>query len=418
MWTGGNRVRRAAAASFAALLLASCRQNIDLASLQMLSKTADDQGPAFAAIASDFYASCQRQRNWRLTGRTLVVPSVVGLTRHQQNAIAQAQRDADAAQAQVDTLVKAHVAAAKVAAAKRKADAANRAATAAVAPLIAKQKAALERNATAARAAATDEPAPPAPPTAMPTPGPAPSAAPAAAPAAAPTPTPLLTATDTHDPCQISADAAQQWQTVNLVLLNYVRALGNLAGAREKADNTFGIDGLASSLSDQAAFKKPQVDAIKGAAAQMVRDIFSAKRRDAIALSAPKAGNSLDTIVLNLEYVANVDYRIVLGQERRDINEFFRDNFHATPRGIPALQTLQYRQQWKDELTAIDKRVDAINSYVATLESFRTAHRSLLKKIATNDFSDFYSIVSTYVAEYQPKIDAITKAYAKPANAK
>jgi len=397
-----NTLKRTLCLTVVATMLAACNPNIDLASIQKLGKTADEQAPAFAAIAGDFYASCQRGLAWRLTGHTPVVPGMIGLTPQQQHAIGEAIRQATEAQAAVDRLVKSHAAPPAIAAAKRRARGASGAVTAAMSPLVAAQHAADDANEKL-------DPAnpPPAPAKTQPTtPAPVATAKPAS------TPSPLLTVNNTGDPCQIGADAAQQWQTVNLIVLNYVRALANLAGAREKSDNTFGLDTLAGTLSDQGLFKKGQGTAIQGAVSSVIRDVFAQKRRDAIAKSAPLAEKSLNAVIGALEDVANVDYRQVLTQERRDVNHFFRDNFHAAPNGIPALKTLAYRQQWKDELAAIDKRVAAINDYVGTLEAFRKAHKALLSKVGQGDFSDFYSIVSAYVAEYQPRIDDITKAYA------
>lgn len=383
-----------------ALVLAACNQNIDLESIQTFTQAATDQGPAFTDLAADFYGSCQRSRLWRLIGSVSPIPAASSGMIEQQPALAIALAAQRMAQADVAAAVRAHNAVAQqrataaLAKANQQVDAARSAALKPALDAIAAAKKELDQPAVSPPAPSSQAGGP-----AVPTPVP-----------------PLQTVRDTGDPCQLEADAAAQWENANLVLLNYARALGDLAGAKESADNSYGFDTLAQELTGSQTLNSAQAAAFRDGAAQLTSEIFAAKRRNAIAANVKVADQVVNNWIDILESVANDNYRFALKQEGRDINHFFADNFEATQQGQSAFEVLQYRSTWIDELAAVDQRVAAINAYVAALEAFRSAHSALVARIQSNNFSDFYAIAHTYISQIGPQISTIRKAFA-PAGA-
>ncbi len=376
-------------------MLAGCNQSIDLSALQMLSKAMDDQEPANAAIAADMYGSCERQLVLRETG--LAEPSVQLATRAVSDRAQSMLQDAQAALDRAKRAVALAIARgeanrdkAKNAALRAQVRAAQSREEQAVAHLDSVQNSI--RGSSIAAASAT--------PTPHPSPSPLPSAL----------PTPLLTPDQTNDPCQYSEDAAEQWQSVNLVLTNYVRTLSNLAGASDR-NTAYGLDSLAKDVTNAGLLKNGQGDALKSAVAQLITERFNVSRREAIAQDATKADGALGRIIDILEYVARNDYRGELDGEQQTIDNFYRDNFYATQAGLPAMQALQFRAQWRADLDALAQRRHAIDAYVQSLEAIRKAHSAILRQIGAGGESAFASIIAAYVSEYTPLVESIRKAY-------
>ena len=372
-----------------------CKQNVDLASIQKFTQTSLDQGPQFAALAGDFYQSCRRGHIWRLIGSVPPQPLPAGLTTAQQRSIEAALAAQKQAQAAVDSAVRSR----------------NQAKISAASTALRKTQAQLDtaRSSVADQAVSAFRQASQSLLRAD-TSGPRSSAG-----AATPNPPSSSQATfgaNNGDVCYLELQASDQWQKANLVLLNYVRALGDLAGAHESNTNAFGFDSLANELVASKALSADQATTYQTFAGQLARDIFSAGRRDAIARYAPEATQALGKWIDILEYVANTNYRFVLTNERQALNHFFLDNFQATQSGLPAFEALQYKSTWKTELSDIDGRLQAISGYVNTLEALRKAHNALVQKSAQRNFADFYEIVTVYITEYQPELDKIRKAFA------
>jgi hypothetical protein len=223
----------------------------------------------------------------------------------------------------------------------------------------------------------------------------------------------LQTVAETHDPCQLEADASDQWQRANLVLLNYVRALGTLAGTGTA--NTYGFDTLATGLTGSKALSSKQAEAFKSGAALIAADIFAARRREAIATYAVEADEVLKRWISALESVANENYRFALMQERRDVNHFFVDTFVTSRGDESALASLEYKTAWNDELTATDLHLTALNAYVKALEALRSAHHAMVVKITKSGFTDLSAIVDGYIAQVQPEIAKMHGNLATPA---
>jgi hypothetical protein len=376
----------AAAVASCGSFLSGCNQNVDLDSIRTFTNAALQQQGAFADLAADFYGSCQRDRLWRLIGSISPQPASVGPSPEEQQALVAALQAKKASEA-------------AVLAALQNARASSNAARE-------KQFVAEKHRIDLESVGATP---PKAEPNAVVTPAPAASATPVPA---------LLTVEDTHDPCQLEADAADQWQKANIVLLNYVRALGNLAGSKDGSTDTFGFDALASGLTGSKALNAAQADAFKTGASELASDIFAAKRRDAIAFHAAAADAVLSSWIVTLENVANNNYRGVLDAERHAVNHFFEDNFAASEAGLPALESIQYKGTWKDELTQVDARVTALNAYVQALEALRSAHHAMVMQSKVNGFSDVASIVNGYVSEVQPELVKIHAAFGPNTNQK
>lgn len=339
----------------AAAVSSGCNQNIDLASLQKLSATADDQQPAFAAIAGDYYSTCQRRRLWTYIGtiQPIIARPPKALTPAQITDLTTARNSA------LDALNKAEGAASAI--------------TLPVPSAMAKKGQVV----------------------------------------AAPVPTSAPSFDTTKDPCQLSQNASAQWQTINTLVLNYVRAVAALAGASSSTtNNSYNIDTLAGSLSNDGLLSNGQATAISTAASSVVRDIFNSKRRSAIAEYAAEADEALDLWLDRLEYVANQNYRRQLGLERDQVNSFFLQNFVVTTQGLPALESLQYRQTWQNELASVDSKTNAINGYVNTLESLRKAHHAIVVQMQEKGTASFFSIVNSYISEYEPQVTSIRQSFA------
>lgn len=374
-------------------LLCGCKQSIDLSALQKLGAAMNDQETANAAIAADMYGSCQRQYTWRSTGQANPIIIHPHLTPANAKQLARAVALHDQAVKRLHQLISGHASRFEIKTAQKMV-----------------QKAAV--NVESARGLI---------PKATPMPNLVPTSTPKPIPASTPAPSPtassLLTPQDTNDPCQYEEDAAEQWESVNLVVTNYVRALANLAGGND-TNTSFGLDSLAKDATNAGIFKNGQGDAIKGFVKQLITDRSSFERRDDLAKDAPIAEAALGHLIDNLEYVARMDYRDELDGEQQTINNFFLDNFQATQAGLPALQSLQYRATWKSELDGLAQKRHAIDAYVQSLEKIRKVHHAILTQIQSSGFSNLTTIVSGYVSEYTPLVESIKKAYSSPAPAK
>lgn len=218
---------------------------------------------------------------------------------------------------------------------------------------------------------------------------------------------------DAFSSCQEVAKASQQWQSANSVVTSYVAALGALAGGNDTAGD-FGLSQFAQSfgsLGVTSCFAASRQQAVSGAAASLVGDYFKAKRRDALAPIITGADTDLGTIVATLEDVASTNYVTQLTTERIAMQGFFDPGIAQAQAQHETMHVFEMRNAELVEQQRIDARQGAVTSYIAALENIRATHKQIAQAIASDKLSDVASIVSGYVANYQPQLTALQKAF-------
>jgi hypothetical protein len=252
--------------------------------------------------------------------------------------------------------------------------------------------------------------------------------------------------------CDTSQGAARQWQDANLIVIEYVQALGSLAGGGD-SQTDFGIPTLVQSISGTAhtGLRNDQTKAISDAATSIVTDIFNIRRRNELATYIPQANAHLSAIIDKLEDVAQTNYNTQLNLEQDAIDRFFvavappvggapqpvaaptleqlqarlaqsakrrssnRDMrnalFDRAIVDIDRVQILALRREYQKQRAATDERRKAIAAYVSSLETIRGVHQQLTASIASNTRGDVRAIVQAYIDKYGPEVRAIQTAF-------
>jgi hypothetical protein len=366
-----------------ALLLTGCHKanSVDLAAIQKMVQATDTAAPTYALISADLYASCQRTREWQLAGTWTPVTANSG----SDLTLPTLPPPALAALSPADR--KRYAAAAKAYAAEQ---------TSFRAQVLAYEKIAGAQSKTKAKA--TSAAAVPSPQDSM-----------------APSQVASPPSFGTDDQCATQAIASADWQTRNLLLTNYVDALGKLAGAGQTT--TAGASPApaataSTSASAPSTSASTKMTAIQSAVASISNVYFANEDRAAIAaqIGDQKAvlGN-IDAIIDSLERFADQDYRQILSIERGDINLFYQANLMPAKSGAQTLQTLSYRKQWMLDLAALDQKLTAINAYRSSLETIRSAGTAI--EAQSDKRAPLAATADAYVSAVVPDIAAIQKAF-------
>jgi hypothetical protein len=252
--------------------------------------------------------------------------------------------------------------------------------------------------------------------------------------------------------CDTSQTAARQWQDANLIVIEYVQALGSLAGGGDSGTD-FGIPTLVQSISGttHAGLTGDQTKAISDAATSIVTDIFNIRRRNELAKYIPQANAHLSSIIDKLEDVAQTNYNTQLNLEQDAIDRFFvsvappaggamqpvaaptieqlqarlaqsvkrrssntimrNAMFDRAMLDIDRVQILTLRHEYEKQRAAADERRKAIGAYVSALETIRAVHQQLTASIASNTQGDIRAIVQAYIDKYGPEVRAIQTAF-------
>jgi|GEM_PF-6275795 len=253
--------------------------------------------------------------------------------------------------------------------------------------------------------------------------------------------------------CAASQNASQQWQDANLIVIEYVQALGSLAGGGD-SQTDFGIPGLVQSINGvtNSGLNQAQTKAISDAATSIVTDIFNIRRRNELATYIPQANTHISNLIDTLEQIARTNYGLQLDLEQESIDHFFvavvappgaapqpvsaptieelhrRLNeslkrrasnrvmrnalFDRAILDIDRVQVLTLRREYEKERSATDERRKAIAAYVGALETIRGVHEQLTASITSNSQGDVRRIVQAYIDEYGPQVHAIQAAFA------
>lgn len=239
------------------------------------------------------------------------------------------------------------------------------------------------------------------------------------------------------DACSLNQTASQQWENANLVVLQYVRALGDLAGGSDTG-NDFGIPALASSISGatKSSLDPSQVTSMANLATSLVTDIYNIRRRNAIATVAPKADSDLQQLIGVLEKIAQNNYSNQLDFETDAIEDFYRPVVANPPgttgrvphtvhpasantypplvletlRDVDRVQRLRLRKEYRVDRAAVDDRRKAIDAYVSSLETIKSAHSAILTAIQSGGIEAASGIIQGYVSQLGPQIATLRKA--------
>jgi hypothetical protein len=194
------------------------------------------------------------------------------------------------------------------------------------------------------------------------------------------------------------------WNNLNGVVIGYISALGSVAGGQKATD--FGLGTLTSNIKQLTSAQGSALSAFLNA---LANEAFDAKRRTAIADTAPGADSALQTLVA-LQVDAANNYKAQLGVERGHIDSFYRDNF-ALARRAGKGESVTDQVQWQSKLDDVDRRSAAADAYVASVQAIAAHHRVLLDEIENNHFDQLYAISLEFVTEFKPKVEALSKAF-------
>ncbi len=251
--------------------------------------------------------------------------------------------------------------------------------------------------------------------------------------------------------CSAQQKAAQQWQQANLVVIEYVQALGNTAGGSD-TQTDFGIPDLVSSINGitGSGLSDTQIKAVSTSGTSIVTDIFNLRRRKEIARYAPQANQDLDALIATLEDIAKTNYSRQLDLEQDAVDRFYSAVVPTagptTTDVLPTVQGLQKRlalsdkrstnsqqlrsvlfdrvlvdfdrtqilalkQNYVTDRQGISDKRKAISIYVSALESIRKTHSQLVAAIESNSPGDVGKIAQAYIDEYGPEIKALENAF-------
>lgn len=130
------------------------------------------------------------------------------------------------------------------------------------------------------------------------------------------------------DSCAGADRVTQDWQKLNVMVINYIDALGGLAGSGQTS-STYGFDKLAVSLQTSKILTQSQASTIQQLATSVVTDIFNGQRADAIVKYASQSNAYLDRVIQRLEAAAD-DYRILLAVEGQTACDFYKQTIPTT----------------------------------------------------------------------------------------
>ena len=237
------------------------------------------------------------------------------------------------------------------------------------------------------------------------------------------------------DVCHANRVAADQWQTANLVVLSYVRALGSLAGG-DDTQTDYGIPHLVDAINSATGSsldQDKQLKPITSLSTSIAKDIFNIRRRNEIAVYAPQADKDLSALIAVLEDVASTNYSKQLDLETDAINNFYKSVVPLSVEGkLPAarprmhkddlvssrivnqtllnvdrVQLLTLRDRYRTDRDAVDTRRGSIDAYVQSLEAIKGAHSALVASIQANDVGSVRRIVQAYIDQLRPDIERL-----------
>jgi hypothetical protein len=242
--------------------------------------------------------------------------------------------------------------------------------------------------------------------------------------------------------CATSETASQQWQAANVTLVEYVQALGNVAGG-SGATPDYGLSSLTASINPLTKSKltNDEVTAIAAAGTALTTALFDVRRRSVIADDALKANKSLDELISTLKVVARNNYAFQLDGEQLELDRFFssvvplataapQTSTAKTPPklakaidprwivvnralgNINSVQVLTLKQDYLGYRAGIDAKRTSIAAYIAALDAIEKAHTKLTQSIASHSTADVSSIVQAYSDEFAPQIKTIESAFA------
>src|ERR1700676_207581 len=168
--------------------------------------------------------------------------------------------------------------------------------------------------------------------------------------------------------CAPSATSAKQWTNLNIVVLDYFRGLGAVAGNVDDGKSDYGIKSLADTDDRLGSSQTiPDTKSLAGFASGLIKDIESARRRDAIGGDAVLADASLTNLIDALRKIS-ILYGKQLTKERDAIDHYFQPI--PPPSGGSQTPTLTYAER---QLIGTSKNMEAY-----ALEELRLRQRDEL----------------------------------------
>jgi hypothetical protein len=205
---------------------------------------------------------------------------------------------------------------------------------------------------------------------------------------------------------QVYRPSAEGWQRLNDVVLNYLTALGRVAGGATPTDFGFG-----KLVNADTGLTSAQGTALSGFLNDLFNQIFNAERRTDIATSA-KGANAALIAVIAVQIKAAGTYKRQLLRERAEIDSFYRNNFQQSTRpGLEKMELLRYEVDWQTRLAEPDKKIAAADAYIASVTAIQKAHQDLVDSATNNNFTNLYATANAFIADFKPKLVAIDKAF-------
>jgi hypothetical protein len=208
------------------------------------------------------------------------------------------------------------------------------------------------------------------------------------------------------DSCEATQLAVTDWLHADSAVLDYMAALGKVAGGSKPTD--FGFNTLTSNVKSLSSAQSSAVGTFLN---DLFNQYFDIERRSDIATSAESADASLGTVCAFL-VAAATEYKKQLARERGEINTFYSFNLgQPNPKGLERARLVEFEVDWQAKLAAVDEKITAASAYIESVDSIRKAHAALVASIKTNNIQSMSSVASTFVSDFYPKLVAIQKAF-------
>lgn len=208
--------------------------------------------------------------------------------------------------------------------------------------------------------------------------------------------------------CSEQDTVSQQWANANDVLVQYVRGLGELAGASAQSQD-YGLPNLATQAKAAGIFTQPQADAVKTFANDALNVIFANRRKAGVAEALSQADSALGAHVAVVDVVAD-KYDDQLHTEADQLDRFYHNNLVRIPvTGLARIEAVKDRQEWADLRKTLAERRSAVVKYKGVLQTIKDDHHAL----TTPQVSVGATLqnITAQLNQLVPDIQAIIAAY-------
>lgn len=196
-------------------------------------------------------------------------------------------------------------------------------------------------------------------------------------------------------------------------LQDYLVALGKLAGD-ETISYDKNLDSLKQAvdgvkLSGKPVFESKQVDAVTGIAGFLLKAATDGYRRRELERTFTAQNENVKTVTAKLKQIVGHDYEGRLTNEGNAIDAFVRGRLPRAPNEVLAGEI--GRREAQDRLWDIEKKKEAADSYVKTLDLIAKGHQQLYDHKKDVGSKELSKLLRDDVSEMIPLIQSMQKAF-------